>query len=264
MQTPPSWEEFDIDIGIAMDLTAADQTFVLQFELCCTATGVEESKRVQFTSMPGNVGDIKAYIQDHFSIPKCLQSISLKGHTLHSANTLPDLYFRSEDCLSVSYLHEADVKGISGFIHLTLCPIARRLAANQPLTVVELRTLLCSSSVSFSDMTHDKFLPWDNALSRANRELFVQEGGLEHCLEINSQLLKKPFHERSKEFQNLERHIISLLWNFCETYTDRSRVIRMGGLALAVKSLTHFSVDSLRTGQPVQYVFHQAAGFIAT
>lgn len=236
--------------------------FVLRCEFHCSSTGAREDKQLKFQEIPKSVNDVKAYIQTHFSIPKCVQQLSMNGHPLADHHSISDLYIRSGDCLSLTYLCKADVEFVLNFILSSLQPLASQLEAslchNQMEEKAEL-VLPQSCEMGFVAIASDVFLPWSAPRSEANRQLFVQEGGLHYAIEILSHLLTVPLEEMSTHLKLIHALVLSILWNFAANRSARLAVIKMGGFTLMLRSVAQCSSDGMEESE----VFDQAVGCIA-
>lgn len=230
----------------------------LRCEFCRTSTDTREEKRLVLSAWPATVHDIKLHVQTHFSIPKCLQTLSHNGHSLEDSLSVSDLYIRSHDYLSLSYLCEADVEDTLEVVNSVLLPIVEGFETG--LLDEEADDLFERCSTKLHDITFQKLLPWVDSRSEANCQLLIQEGGLRLIINILTHLLREPYSTRSDSKKQLETSIMAFFWNFSETRAARLAVIRSGGFALVLDSF-------LQSAQEQQYsffnVFDQAVGVIS-
>ena len=237
-------------------------SLMLRCEFHCTSTNSKEEKRLVFPdSPPSIIGDIKAHVQSHFSIPKCLQKLSFNGQVLDDSISVSDHYIRSHDCLSLSYLCEADVDFILEFTQSTLVLLAKHLTGSLPtLSNDMVDDFLHVCSMKLHNLAFQKLSPWHSSRSEANRQLLFQENSLRLILNIYAQILKEPYDDRSESTAKLEISILMFVWNFSETRAARMAVFKMGGFDLVLKSLEH---SSMQQNYRIHNEFDQVAGVIS-
>ena len=249
-------------------MVSCTASLVLCCDFHCTSTNSKEEKRLVFPdSPPSTIGDIKVHVQAHFSIPKCLQKLSFNGQVLDDSISVSDLYIRSHDCLSLSYLCEADVDFILEFTRLTLGQFAQDVELGFPSTFSN-DDFLDTCSTYLRNIAYKKVAPWARIRSEANRQLLIQENSLHLIINIYTQLLKEPCDKRSESKMKLENSILSFIWNFSENRAARMLVSKMGGFDLMLKSLERSSRKSLERSSTQQNyqirdVFDCAAGVVS-
>ena len=238
----------------------------LVFHFKCTSDGSAETHRLSLSPIPRRIEDIKEHIQLSFSIPKCLQKLTLNGHPLSDSQELTDLYIRSEDLLLVTYLATASVKPLTTFIHEYLRPLIVLIESSpkvvkQPNAEVEGSIHLCE--VGFHHTAYSFLLPWGSPEAEANRQFVIQEGGINHTLRLYSLLQKLPWSGRHQMLQRLEISCLSLLWNFAETAYARQMVVDKGGFEMIIKSLMYYSEEEFMKKYRMHDIFDGAIGCIS-
>lgn len=200
---------------------------------------------VSVTPKPVTVLDVKSVIQSKFSIPKCLQKISLdSGNTyLLDSQLINELYIRSQDVLTITYLARAEVGAIKQFDLKCLCPLLIKLGEFS----MKNGSLHSYSSSNPNDQTvcsgflkiaHSYLLPWSkDATVEANRQFLVQEEIIDNTLRLYCLLRSSPYNGRDHFLQDLEISCLTLLWNFAETREARLLVAQRGGFNLMMESL---------------------------
>ena len=226
------------------------RSFDALISFVCTGRGKNTPPvKASISPTPASVADLKLAIQDKFQIPKCLQFISTNsGQTpLADSQLIKDLYIRSEDCFTVTYLDRADVKTIAYFATECLRPLVAKLDAvslssKHDLTFfIEANTRdLSRLCHMYNTVTYDKFLmPWSGLTTvEANRQFLVQEKAIDNTIKLLSTLLDLYEHINEHDIiGGLVESCLGLLWNFAETRQSRLHVVKRGGFQLMLRSL---------------------------
>ena len=234
----------------------------------CTSDGSSETRSLVLSPPPNKIEDIKNYIQVKESIPKCLQKLTLKDHVLSNFQSLSDLYIRSEDSVTCTYLARADVDLLGRFIHSSLYPVLTRLQAeasnlSQFHPEKDVKMLLHHCEMTFHSVTYSHLLPWANVTSEANRQFLVQDGGIDHTMQLYTLLLQVPWAERHLLLQRLELSCLMLLWNFAETASARQLVVERGGFPMMLQSLMHYSQEDFLEKYRMYDIFDTAVGCVS-
>lgn len=214
----------------------------------CTSLGKKSpTVSVSVSPTPVTISDLKTIVQSKFSIPKCLQKISLdSGPTfLSDSELISDLYFRSGDVFTVTCLARAEVKFIKHFDIKLLCPLLINLGEfsdkigglSSYRSSEENDQTVCKG---FRTIAYSYLLPWDQRSTvEANRQFLVQEDIIDNTLRLYCLLLQTSYNNRDSFLQDLEISCLSLLWNFAETRQARMLVAQRGGFELMMKSLLY-------------------------
>ncbi len=204
--------------------------------------------KVSISPIPASVADLKLAIQEKFQIPKCLQFISMNsGQTpLADLQLIKDLYIRSEDSFTVTYLDRANVKTIGYFATECLKPLVAKLNTislenkHDVGSFVEANTRKLSNLCHmYNTVTYDNFLmPWSGLTTvEANRQFLVQEKAIDNTIKLLSTLLDVPMESKHEMFDDLVESCLGLLWNFAETRQSRLHVVKRGGYQLMLRTL---------------------------
>lgn len=232
----------------------------------CTSDGSSETRKLELSPFPRTVADIKEHIQSSCSIPKCMQKISLNGHLLNNSQKVSDLYMRSEDPLTITYLAQASVKPMKKFIHVFLHPLLTILETtpkmlNNPST--ETAGLMHYCEVGFHHTAYSFLIPWDSPVTEANRQLLIQEGGLDFILQLCSRLQQMSWDSRHTHLKTLEVSCLQVLWNFAETAYSRQLVVEKGGFEMMVSSLLYWSDEDFLKKYQMHGIFDTAVGCVS-
>jgi len=234
----------------------------------CTADGSSKTGTLVLSPPPNRIEEIKSHIQEKESIPKCLQKLTFKNQLLSDSQSLSNLYIRSEDSLTCSYLARADVKQLGKFIHGSLHPVLTRLQADasslsQFHPKQDMEALLHHCELQFHNVAYSRLLPWASVTAEANRQFLIQEGGIDHTMQLYALLLQVPWADRHLLLQRLELSCLSLLWNFAETASARQLVVERGGFPMMVQSLMHYSHDEFLQKYRMYDIFDTAIGCVS-
>ena len=219
----------------------------LTFDCTSLETKKSPTVSVSVSPTPVTISNLKTVIQSKFSIPKCLQKISLdSGLTfLSDYELISDLYVRSSDVFTVTYLARAEVKFIKHFDTHNLCPLLIKLGDfsdknggfSSYRSSGESVQAVCNG---FRTIAYSHLLPWEQRSTvEANRQFLVQEEIIDKTLRLYHLLSQTPYSDRELFLQDLEISCLSLLWNFAETREARVLVAQRGGFELMMKSLVY-------------------------
>lgn len=226
--------------------SSSTEPWKVQLEFYCV--GLEEKSPTESVSVspaPVTISDLKTIIQSKYSIPKCLQKISLdSGQTfLSNSELISDLYVRSSDIFTVTYLAKAEVSVIKDFGTKLLRPFLVQLTdfSEKYLGLSSYRTNGVSEQAvrdGLHTIAYSHLLPWEQQPTvEANRQFLIQEEIIDNILQLYRLLSETPYHERNSFLQDLEISCLSLLWNFAETREARVLVAQRGGFELMMQSL---------------------------
>ena len=220
-------------------------------ELFCTKTAQSKHETLHFPfsgdQRPTTVLAIKKEVEDQFSIPVCVQKLSFEAHRLSDDTLLEGEKIRSEDTLHIEYTSKGNCKEISSTV-AWFGKVREILIAEDPtLTLsVGLEDLI---DQGFEDgltesLIFDYLYPWLDTEKYVNRLYFVYCGGLEVVMDIYAAIHRHPWNECAFKLQLMEREILRVLWNFCETFDLRRLIIsHNNGLDLCIKSLLRQKVE---------------------
>lgn len=254
--------------AMSEDVRDATSSLELLVTFHCTSDGSSETRNLVLSPRPSRIEDIKNYIQAKESIPKCLQKLTLKDHVLSNSQSLDDLYIRSEDSVTCTYLARADVEPLEKFIHSSLHPVLTRLQADasklsQFHPEKDVKMLLHHCELTFHSVAYAHLLPWASVTSEANRQFLVQEGGIDHTMQLYALLLQVPWVERHLLLQRLELSCLTLLWNFAETASARQLVVEKEGFPMMLQSLMHYSQEEFLEKYRMYDIFDTAIGCVS-
>lgn len=209
-------------------------------DLLCTGTSERRTVHLMLRdSQVDRVSDLQQLLQSEHHIPVCDQLWRYNSQSLDGKETLGSLYFRSGDTFEVSYLAAAATKELDSSIK-KLKEFRSKL---EPSVLDWEHASHCVEKISF-----ERFLPWKDAGSLANRHYFYQQGGLDVFFDT-LRYAQKTRHEMTRSDDSsddtemilgvmvLEMVCMELMWNFSETSPDRRLVMQYGGLDMAMKSL---------------------------
>ena len=248
--------------------SAASDSLELLVTLNCSSDGTSETKKLVLSPVPKLVTAVKTSIETEFNIPRCLQCVSLNEQVLTDSQKIADLYIRNRDHLSVTYLAKANVASIRKFVRFFLHPLTVLLGTNPKLLNKkdeEIKDLMDHSESCLRHMAFSDLLPWQSPATEANRQLLIQEGGVNHTIELLSLLNQPPwdFSRWHHLLLRLEISCLSLLWNFAETGYARRMVIDRGGWDVMVRSLLHYPRDQFLVKYRMHDIFDAAVGCLS-
>ena len=246
----------------------ASDSLELLVTLNCTSDGSSETKKLTLSPVPKSVTAVKTSIETAFEIPRCLQRISLDDQVLTDSQEIGDLYIRSKDHLSVTYLAKANVESMRRFVHLFLRPLTVLLGTDPKLlnkTDKEMEDLMNGSENGLCNTAFSDLLPWQSPVAEANRQFFIQEDGVKDSIKLLSLLNQPPwnFTRWHHMLMRLEISCLSLLWNFGETAYARRMVVDGGGWEVMMKSLLHYPKSQFLAKYRIHDIFDTAVGCIS-
>ena len=215
----------------------------LDLVLHCERSEVAEHRTVEYPNRPrALVRDVKLEIERAHSIPCCVQTLLYDSHTLSDDSALDACCIRSGDTLHVRYPSEGDCKAIleiTSWMGLLLAALKQEdpSSVRRPSDGLEILLMVGIENEFMKNLANEHFSPWLDAKKYINKVYFVHNGGLDIIMRLYALLLRQPWSKCHIKLKYMERQILSVLWNFTETFALRRRVNQHGGVELVIKSL---------------------------
>lgn len=177
--------------------SSGDVTFKLQ--LNCLARKSSEVQLLRLTSFPASVSDIKKAIEDEFSIPACVQTLSYHSIPLtHSGSIMGACkHIRSGDMLTVDFSCEADVKKIDEIVdwvkEVTLVLRGVETVASEADSVI-----LRGARNKYDVVLALEIFDWLDAKAYVNKIYFLESGGLDAVVALYKYVLDQQWEEMSR------------------------------------------------------------------
>ncbi len=255
-------------------MTDTTMSFIAQLSFVCTGRSKKTTSQISVSPPPKTVADLKLAIQSKFQIPKCLQLISIGSDetSLPDLQLIDNLYIRSGDNFTVTYLDEAEVHTIRKLIE-SLSPFVEKLSIrcenNKDVGsfIKENTNNVNRLCYMYNVIASGNYLmPW-NGLTKieANRQFLTQEKVIDNSLKLYSLLLDNLMEKTLELTTDLVVSCLGLLWNFAETREARLYVIKRGGFGLFLHSLKHCSHHNNSDDQPYDMygLFDRVVGCIS-
>lgn len=233
-----------------------DNTVVFHVDLFCTETSLTSNRAISFPDCPKTVLSIKEKVEDKFSIPVCVQSLSYETNPLSDDATLEQSKIRAGDRFEVKYSSEGDCKGINeivswfGLVKMYL--LAEDPSIAHPLSdSFEDVLMLGIEEELVEKLAFDYLFPWLDARKYANKLHFVHCGGLNVVMEVYEAILARHWKTCVLKLKYVEYGILRILWNLSETMELRRLILRHNnnGLSLCIKSLLR---QKLQEGETIE------------
>lgn len=226
---------------------ATDCVIFYNIELFCSEANTTQQKEMTFPeeSPPTTVADIKARVEEDYSIPVCLQRLSYESHDhfLSDDTVLETERIRTGDTFHITYSSEGDCeeikKVVSWFGLVRDFLVAEDPTLSNPPSYEFQDLLISGINEEFIENLAYKYLfPWLNARKFANKLHFVQCGGLDVVMDVYAALHHHPWNECVLKLKYVEYGILRILWNLSETFELRRLIMcHNNGLHLCIKSL---------------------------
>lgn len=219
--------------------------------LNCSGLKTAETKTLVIKEgMPLRVRDMKSRIEQEFSIPACCQSLVFESVCLEDNLTLGFYRVRDGDTMQVNYVSEGDVAEVLGavnhmtrsyrFIDSIQADLDRHRVSND-------MDALINQGVYWekvNDLPEIYFSPCSSDKAEANRNLFIQCGGLDMLQRLHALLLRQPWSNMPLKMQYLEHSILRAYWNITAAFTVRLYVLQYPkALESILKSFLRVELD---------------------
>lgn len=239
-------------------------------ELQCTETNSSRLSTITFSpdAHPTTIADVKLKVEEEFSIPMCVQSLSYEAYRLNDSTSLEEARIRSGDTFQVAYSAEGDCPEITKVVRW-LELVREYLRAEDPclkdpmssdfeeLIKLGIRDELIES------LAFKYLFPWLDSKKYANKLYFVQLGGLDVTMEIYALLHRHSWDQCMLHLKYVEYGLLRVLWNLSETFQLRRLIMKHGGLQLCMKSLLRQKLEKRESIQDNTAVdFHQENSWI--
>lgn len=204
--------------------------------LNCTPTGgkptLTPKTLVIPDGMPLRVKDLKSSIESKYSIPACCQRLVFESVTMEDKMLLEFYHVRDGDNIHVSYASEGNV--------VDILDVVDHMSRSYDF-IDSIQDALCSHIVKddldaqmnqnikwdkVNDLPEVYFSPCSSDKSEANRNLFIQCGGLDMLQRLHGLLIQQPWSNMPLNMQYMEHSILRTYWNITASFTVRMYVLR--------------------------------------
>lgn len=210
----------------------------------------EDDHTIKFASAPETVKDLKVAIENEFSIPQCLQTLTISDrHIKSDEDKLSDLYVYNCDRVKVSYLHEVDASELKELT--SLLRELKKSLTDRPSRVCnrddideQVLKLYNRTMRMLDQSSYGLLVPWLSDHTTSNRKYLVQIGAIEVVVSLLKYLQTNfKWSERAYESMELEETMLSFLWNFAETTESQEPVLSCGGFEVFLTSMTSVEIE---------------------
>ena len=224
-------------------------------ELLSTEDNSLRRENVRFPAPPHTILCIKKKVEEQFSIPVCAQRLSYEAHHCSDTTTVEQAGIRSGDTLLVKYSSQGDCQQVNEVVgwlrevwgHLNDADSYDSLQWNSKFNEL---LFVGDGKRYMENLAYTCFFPWLNPRKHVNKCHFVSSGGLEIMAKVYTMLHQQPWDKCIDQLKHMERRIIMVLWNLCETFDLRRSIVHCSGLDLCIKSLLRQKLESQdRTNQ---------------
>lgn len=209
----------------------------VSFNVILNRTGGDKATKarnldIKNGKMPLRVRDLKSCIELEYDIPSCCQTLVFESVTLEDQALLDFYHVRDGDTIHVNYTSEGNVAEILSVVdHMTqsyhfIGSIQNDL--NNHKVSDDLESLIHQSvhSEKVNDLPEVYFTPCSSDKAEANRNLFIQCGGLDMLQRLHALLLQQPWSNMPLRMQYMEHSILRTYWNITAAFTVRMYVLQ--------------------------------------
>lgn len=227
-------EDISCNISITLECTSVEEDpFVL---------------KVPFHSPPFTVADIKAQVQAVYQIPISSQTILLNSTApLDSSLELSLLGLKNEDTLTVQYFSPADCNDLDQCMKWLgrIVQVLKRNGVPRSSDVLtkEMTDALNDGNLILRTLAFKLFIPWLTPRTYLNKLYFIENGGLDMLMELNSLLSRYSWYDLMEKLQVKKQEILSVLSNLAEGFAFIREIVKRGGLENCVETLLQVSLD---------------------
>ena len=219
----------------------ADEDITFKLQLNCSARKSSKIQPLRLSPF-SPLRDIKKAIEDEFSIPACVQTLTYQYHTLSDEGNLLDVcrHIRTGDTLTVDYSCEADVKKIKEILEWVQKVMAA-MEGEKDLPYhlqVETNAVIHEGARKNYDIVLAlEIFDWLDAKAYVNKIYFKECGGLEEVIALYEIILSKKWGSMSQTYRYIETFCSHAFANFGETLYFRRVLIEHGGMRMAFQSM---------------------------
>ena len=204
--------------------------------LNCTPTGGKPTLAIKTlvipNGMPLRVRDLKSCIESKYNIPACCQRLVFESVTMEDKMLLEFYHMRDGDSVHVNYVSEGNVSDI--------LDVVDHMSRSYDF-INSIQDTLCSHIITddldnqmnqnikwdkVNDLPEVYFSPCSSDKSEANRNLFIQCGGLDILQRLHGLLLQQPWANMPLNMQYMEHSILRTYWNITASFTVRMYVLQ--------------------------------------
>lgn len=226
----------------------SDVGITFKLQLNCQSRNTRETKTLRLKSFAVSLQEIKKAVQEEFSIPACVQTISYQSLPLSSNGSVLDLckHVRNGDVLRVDYSCEADVKKIDevvGWMKEVIIAVENEdVVSNGPHHHHHTRgavNALIQVGVweKYDSLLALEIFDWMTAKAYVNKIYFQECGGLDASVHLYNCILEREWDDMSQMHCYLEAFCSHGFANFGETVYLRRVLVEHGALGMAKRSL---------------------------
>ena len=243
-------------------------TILLNVVLSCELTKSSETKQLHFKSPPTTPLEIKKRIEENFSIPSCVQSLSYQSVILKDSDELQHTHFRSGDTFTVNYPIKGNCEMIQNVIQWLreIFKLFQAIEENDSLPDEEKDPSLSSHVHKIEDLIlsgeeDGTILELSNFFHQlvgertyVNKLHFQNEGGLDVLIKVYGLLVSKDLGDygiNSELHLYLEYSCVCAIANYggCavtkygDSFPLARQVIKLGGLEMCLQTLLRKKVE---------------------
>ena len=207
----------------------------------CELSKTTSQKQLNFSHFPKTVKDFKKKIEDDYSIPACIQTLTFQSVALADNDSLDEIHCRSGDTFYVSYLEEGDcetVQLVSDWLNELIVAYQMNVSDQRDYSgrfdnVVEIGyTNRFPQALSL-----DLFYPWKEKKTLINKLYFENIGGLELLMSLYAFIVNSEWKTHTICGKYMECICAQSVANFTQTFPLRRSVVKHHGIDLCLKTL---------------------------
>lgn len=182
--------------------------------------------------IPLRVRDLKSCIEQEYNIPSCCQRLVFESVTMSDQDLMNFYHVRDGDVINVDYTSKGNVAEILNVVdHMTrsyhfIQSIQEDLNDHRVSDDLDATINQCVFWEKVNDLPEMYFTPCSSDKAEANRNLFIQCGGLDMLQRLHSLLLQQPWCNTPLKMQYLEHSILRAYWNITAAFTVRIYVLQ--------------------------------------
>lgn len=227
-----------------------DSGITFKLQLNCHARRTTEIKPLKMSCLPLTAFAIKKAIQEQFSIPTCLQTVSYQYHVLADDDHMPSLYhhMRNDDILTVDYMCEADLPAIKEILNwINSVNTVLLYQANSRPTLASTRAV---HMAALPAMTHEyhktmalNIFGWLDARTMVNKIYFKESENINRLLEMYKAVMRLRWRRVPDAYSYLESFCVQVLAKFAEPVEFRRYLYHCNAFDLAIESFLRMRVE---------------------
>ena len=228
--------------------TQNEESIIFKLQLNCSARKSSKIQTLRLSPFSPLVRDIKKAVEDEFSIPACVQTLTYQLHTLPDEGNLLNIckYIRTGDTLTVDYSCDADVKKINeivGWMRKVSEAMEKEKLLSIRLKIKTEAAILEGAGNKYDLVLAEEMFDWMDAKTFVNKVYFKDCGGLADMMGLYEKMLAHEWGEMSQTYRYLETFCCHAIAGFGETPYFRRMLIQHDVMRLAMQSMLRVKME---------------------